>query len=809
MLHPVPHRPFAALARLLSPCRALAIGEAPHALRALPLVAGLLVPAPAPGLTWIQTVQDSPDGLGGARGIAVRSDPTGRVQWHAYIAATDENALSLFRTEPSGSGWRYAGKHVDGVDGVDGLAGAVDVAVSPDGARVYVAGADDDAIAIFERSPTSGLLHHLGAVRDGDPGFESLDRPVALSIVPSGPDAGRVFVVSSGDHALVAFDAVAAPELVQPVGTWRSGIDGVEGLGHPSDVIALAGNHGADVYVVALDESSLAAFTTDASLQFAQRAVLRDGVGGVDWLAGPRAIAAAPEGTHLFVAAAGDQAVSTFIRATDTGLPIFYTHVQDDLNGVSGLGAVLGIEAEGSDVFATGSSSFLFNVVPTIVQFHRPYLASYLLYQDTVDLPSYGYLSFFHPPRIGLAFPGGSVLATHPVASTLSRFSPDSGGALSLQETIEDGEGVIGIRGASDVVATPDGANVYVIGREQGLVTELARDPLTGRLSMAGAQRTFDGELTVHPSRNATLGPGGQQLYVFDMPAPRITVFRRDVTPGRLSLSQALVYPSAELPVSNVQTGVVSPEGTRMYTISWDNQAFGVFVRDPATGSLTYLATDYAPLYHGRPKTIAASPDGRVYTGGHLNTERPMQFDFDPSGTIVGGYRTVPTMPDEPDCNGMYALAFDPSFRFLVTGQSGNHLCTLERDPADGALHYVGSVSVPGLQGPVSSLLVSPDGRRVLATFSEIPVTASTLAVFALDPATGALELLETISDATPGVDDTHWLSSVALAPGGRHIYAAAFESDAVVALVPEPGAIVGGLAALLGLGALRGCART
>ena len=47
---------------------------------------------------------------------------------------------------------------VDDVGGVDGLAGARSVAISADGASVYVAAEDDDAVSVFSRDPWSGDL---------------------------------------------------------------------------------------------------------------------------------------------------------------------------------------------------------------------------------------------------------------------------------------------------------------------------------------------------------------------------------------------------------------------------------------------------------------------------------------------------------------------------------------------------------------------------------------------------------------------------------------------------------------------------
>jgi 6-phosphogluconolactonase (cycloisomerase 2 family) len=135
----------------------------------------------------------------------------------------------------------------------------------------------------------------------------------------------------------------------------------------------------------------------------------------------------------------------------------------------------------------------------------------------------------------------------------------------------------------------------------------------------------------------------------------------------------------------------------------------------------------------------------------------------------------------------------------------------LARNPVGGGLSYIGFASVPGKSGPVDSVATSPNGRRVYATLYDgihPNVGHSALAAFSLDPATGALALLESVSDQTPGVGTTQGLISVAVSPDGRQVYGAAYLDDAVVAFAPEPAAPALGIAALVALGAAASAAR-
>ena len=89
--------------------------------------------------------------------------------------------------------------HDEGVSGVTGLDGAIGVAVSPDGAHVYVAGFEDDAIAVFARNATTGALTFIGAVTDS-----SLVEPSDIAISANGED---VYVRTQSGVATFARDA--------------------------------------------------------------------------------------------------------------------------------------------------------------------------------------------------------------------------------------------------------------------------------------------------------------------------------------------------------------------------------------------------------------------------------------------------------------------------------------------------------------------------------------------------------------------------------------------------------------------------
>lgn len=762
------------------------------------------LPAAAQELTQIQTVRDGADGLAGARAIAVSPDGL-----HAYVAGTAEDSIAIFGRDFFLGEWMYLGKQTDGAGGVDGLDGVIDVAVSPDGLRVYAVGENDDAIAVFERSASTGLLSFEGAIRDGEAGANLLDRPIALSIVPSGPFEGRVYVVSFAENAVTAFD----PDFptLDWVGSWQDGVGGVDGMAGPIDLVALAGADGPSVYVVS-SENALAVFAADFLGSFAQRQVLRDGEFGVDGLQGPTAITAHPNGEHVYVAAGGESTVASFLRDTNDGLLAFDSLDRNGVGGVFGIGGVLGIAAEpdGDFVYATsGGFSISFNFVPQIATFEYDGFELDLDFVDATNLAAYSSFVFYVPPaRIGIAFPNAEeALVTHPVFSTLTVHARSaSTGELTPIATLEDGAGVTGVAGAQSVVASPDGTNVYVLGRDEAVVTEFARDPATGALSFAGTQQTtgFLQPITP-PYRNATMSPDAKHLYVFDYRQNRIGVYRRDVTPGRLTKVQDVVSNSPSIPpFLQFNSGAVNPDGTRLYVLSPVQNAISVFARDPSDGSLFYLATRYESPDLGlgmlQPRSIVASTNGDVYVGGSANLYNPIWIRFSTAGAVLAS-GVLPYSSGQPDCGGR-SLAMHPSQAYLIAGQEPNTVCAYFRD-ANGSLARRSAATVPGKTGPVHSLAVHPSGTRVYASLydgNHPTVGHSALAVFGFDAVGESLSLLETLSDQSEGVDDTQGLVSIAVSPDGRHVYGAAYLDDAVVAFVPEPGAVLAALAAFAAL---------
>ena len=121
---------------------------------------------------------------------------------HVYVAAGFDDAVTVFSRNKRTGALTFVETIKDGVGGVDGLEFAGSVVVSPDGSRVYVAGTDDNALAVFQRDPTTGVLSFLGALKDGKGGVDGLDVVTAVTLSPGGRN---VYTAASSDHAIAVF----------------------------------------------------------------------------------------------------------------------------------------------------------------------------------------------------------------------------------------------------------------------------------------------------------------------------------------------------------------------------------------------------------------------------------------------------------------------------------------------------------------------------------------------------------------------------------------------------------------------------
>ncbi len=287
-------------------------------------------PARAAHLQFVEIQREGVNGVTGLAGVlSVIVSPDGK---QVYAAGGDDDAVDVFQRDPATGALTLTQTVKDGVDRVDGLAFASSLALSPDGAHLYVTGSRDDAVAVFTRDRTTGALTFVEAQKNGVGGIDGLKfaRGVAVS-----PDGSFVYVVGQHDNSVVVFRRNALTGWLTFVEALREGVNGVDGLAGPLGLAVSP--DGANVYVASGDESAVTVFERDATTgRLTLSDLEKDGAVNLG-LAGIHSVAVSPDGAFVYAAGQSDDAVATFARNQKTGALTFRGIAGEGIDGVDGL----------------------------------------------------------------------------------------------------------------------------------------------------------------------------------------------------------------------------------------------------------------------------------------------------------------------------------------------------------------------------------------------------------------------------------------------------------------------------------------
>src|SRR5262245_12997035 len=182
---------------------------------ALLLTASSAPAVEAAGVTFVEAIQDG-DLLGSASAVAVSPDGA-----HVYAAAPGSRSHTLvaFARDSSTGLLPPVDVERNGVDGVEGLDSPDAIAISPDGAHVYVASFEDNAVTVFARDPDTGALEFVEAVQIADP------EGIAVS-----SDGAHVYVTSPSSSSITVYARDPGTGTLTPSDVVVDGVGGVDGL---------------------------------------------------------------------------------------------------------------------------------------------------------------------------------------------------------------------------------------------------------------------------------------------------------------------------------------------------------------------------------------------------------------------------------------------------------------------------------------------------------------------------------------------------------------------------------------------------
>lgn len=506
--------------------------------------------------------------------------------------------LSLACAAPvAAGGLSFLGFTQNGTAGVEGLGGVSALAVSPDGAFVYAAGTDDDAVAVLARDPVTGALAFVAAARDGIGGVQGMRVPVAVALSPNG---ASLYVASREEDALVVFDRDAGTGALTFRQVVRDGVSGADGIDHASGVAVSP--DGAHVYATGEHDDAVAAFARDlvtGALTFVE--VQRDGVGGVAGIQRPSAVTMSPDGANVYVAGGADDDLAVFARNAATGA---LTFLEEERYGEGGHGIdrpnSVVVTADGASLYVAGHDD------DGVAAFARDGATGRLTFVETED--NHGAMSGLEGSFGVAAAPDGryvfAVGENDHTVSTLRRDATTSG--LTFVEAARDGRlGVDGLRKASAVAMSPDGLHAYVAGHDDDAVAAFAVDRC-GNAGLGADEQCDDGNLAAGDGCSATCrlercGPtpaiGCRTPIVADAASLAIVrkgADRRHALDWRWNQGPATTLAEFGLPTTTdayllcVYDGSAAPQPLLALAAPPDDDCFGVPCWDAANSGFVY-----------------------------------------------------------------------------------------------------------------------------------------------------------------------------------------------------------------------------
>jgi 6-phosphogluconolactonase (cycloisomerase 2 family) len=406
--------------------------------------------------------------------------------------------------------------------------------------------------------------------------------------------------------------------------------------------------------------------------------ITKDGVGGADGMDAADAVVVSPDGKHANVAGINDDAVATFARNAATGALTFVEMDKDGVGGVDGLDAagLVAISPDGQSVYVLGIAE------DAIATFARNATSGALTFVEMDKDGVGGVDGLDGPVSLATSADGKNVYVAGTTDSAIATFARDAGtGALTFVEMDKDGVGgVDGLNGTNALAVAPDGKHVYVVAGLDDDVVTFSRDATTGALTFVKTdQDGVGGADGLDGASDVDVSPDNKNVYItaFGPGENSVATFERNSGTGALGFVEADKDGVGGVDgLSGANDVVVAPDGKHVYTTAQSDDAVATFVRDAASGTLTFLEMekDGVDGVDGIdfPVAVAASADGKnVYTASN-NEDAVAVFsrEQEPAPPVV----PEPEPPAPAICNGKPATITGTEANESIRGTSGDDI---------------------------------------------------------------------------------------------------------------------------------------
>ncbi|MEM9530886.1 MAG: beta-propeller fold lactonase family protein [Pseudomonadota bacterium] len=726
------------------------------------------------------------DGLAGAAALAATPDGA-----YLYVAGAGEQSIAVFErnlTPPVGVDDPVLGEPVfrsfvrNGVNGVSGLNGVSDLKISSDGEFLYASAALDSALTVFAIDGADGSLSQVADVRNNGT-VAGLSGAAALVLTP---DNEHLYVAGPNTGTLAAFTRDDMSGQVTFLQLLQNGIDGVTGLARPAGLAAAA--NGSQLYVTSSLDNALVVFdreTDDQVTGFGEltyRQTLISGVGGVTSLVAPAQVVAEPGGDHLYVAAAGSNAVVAFEIPATLGDLSFIGAVESStsvrLDGVTSLALAPAVGGAGpiAQVYAGAPDGDTIAVLDRNTISGVLTAVSDISEGDDTALPTVSVAGLIDVAGLLVAGSAEQLYAVSPATGSVTALARASGGELSYLLTQSDGGG--GAAPGSVVSYTIEVSNFGPSDVAEARVTDLFPEQFSDITWVCEATDTS----LADPAECQASGEGSLESEAVILPAGTAVRF----------IASATLRPDATGRVTNTASvaavSALDPNPTNNVAVDSDT------VLSPAVDLMVTNSNGLSALNPGQDVTYnfgitnAGPSNAAAVTVSHVLPERLAFSNWSCVATPVPGRLTplVDMAPDGIDTVRELVISADGSSVYAVGLEAGSGALSIyRRDNRDGSLSAFGvpiengdnlsGNTVGGLAG-AAALALSPDDRHLYVAGAG----DDAVAIFSRNTTTGELSFVGRILDGVAGVNGLGGAIDVLVSADGTKVYVAGQADNAV-----------------------------
>ncbi|MFC3195556.1 beta-propeller fold lactonase family protein [Marinicella sediminis] len=671
---------------------------------------------------------DGISGLNQAVNLVVSSDGTS-----LYVAGANDNSVVIFdRSVANGTLTYNSTLFEDPADTIQqtikGLSGVNALAIAADGRTLYTSGVNQANLGVYKRSLMDGSLQLIGLLDAGDIG-ESMSGITSMLV---SDDNKQLYVAVGGDNKILVFDRDITSDpngndygLLSLSQSVEQNQAGVVGLISPQGMeVSADGRH---VYVTGEQADALVWLSRDletGALSFG--GVISDGVSQTDGLDGAIDVTISPDGAFVYAAGSNDHALVTLTRSADSTCPA---------SGVGNISAAM--DTEGVEVNIAANGLLKFTLQATVASD-----ATNTLYNEAgvFSCPS------THTGPVSTCV-GAEVDTTNNTDSDTNEINANADLSITKTDGVAQYNGLLG---ALNVSGNND--HVYVAAAQENAIGIFSRNnvsaqPEFGDLayvnSVLNGQNGVSGLLGV---ADVLLSADGLTLYAAGAGDNAVVVFSRNPLSGELTFLEKQ---------SSGLFGVEGLEGVDALAISADGAH--LYATGPLTGSVSVFAIDQ--------------------TGGVNQGRLSYQQKLQNAVAGVGGLSAVSDLVVAPDNQHVYAISnSENSISLFLRNPNSN-------SPSFGTLSYLntwtnGNDGIGGLIGPTELLIESAGpGDHVYV----LGAAAQALVVFARDTGTGALTFVEFKQNGTSQVAGLAGATDLNMSADGLHLYVAGQQQDSVV----------------------------